>query len=887
VILTGIVGAWLLVLGFGFGGETVSTVVSDFGLAAAALGAALACALTARRESGRSRTFWALLSVSSLWWGAGQLLWPWYDFHLHREIPLPSLADVGYLSSIVFAIAALASVPIGLTTISGRLRTLIDGFMIAAALLVTSWVTILDPVYKANRDATLAAVITLAYPIGDVIVITIALHVLLRARQAHRRAATPLRLLTAGLFAMAVSDSGFAYTTATGSYAPGLLDTGWFVGYVLVALAAIGHRSGESLAPAEGIEATRPLGLLLPYAAVGLAILTTSVEYVRHGYGSGFVFWARTFLIVAMVVRQVLTLRENLGLTKHLESRVVERTTELRASEQRFHALVQHSSDVVTVVDLDGTILYQSDSIQRVFGYEPEALVGLRIGELLDTPHEVQLLEGLWHAAGEAGRTRVVELPVKHSDGRACLAEITITNLRENPHVGGLVLNTRDISERKALEDQLVHEAFHDSLTGLANRALFKERVHSVLQRRGLREIAVLFLDLDGFKEVNDSLGHAAGDQLLVAAAARLRICARAEDTVARLGGDEFALLIEDIANDTEPVKLAERITEAFADPFKVDGKELHVRGSIGIATNRDVEDVDQLLRNADLAMYRAKGSRCGYECYDPGMHSDLVERLQVSSDLRDALEQEQFVLHYQPLLSLTSGTITGVEALVRWQHPERGLVPPNDFIPLAEETGLIRPLGQWLLEEACRQAVEWQREGPLTMSVNISAVQLRQPGFVEDVEGALERTGIDPSTLVLEMTESVLLEHSVENLTTLQRLKETGVQLALDDFGTGYSSLGYLHQFPVDILKIDRSFVMQMGADSSRESELVRTIVRMGEGLKLVTVAEGIEDHHQFLALKRLGCDFGQGFYFARPVPPAEIGVLLGHPVAAFALEP
>jgi EAL domain-containing protein (putative c-di-GMP-specific phosphodiesterase class I) len=329
-------------------------------------------------------------------------------------------------------------------------------------------------------------------------------------------------------------------------------------------------------------------------------------------------------------------------------------------------------------------------------------------------------------------------------------------------------------------------------------------------------------------------------------------------------------------------VKLAERITEAFEDPFMVDGKELHVRGSIGIATNRDVDDVDQLLRNADLAMYRAKGSRCGFECYDPGMHSDLVERLQVSSDLRDALEQEQFVLHYQPLLELATGDVTGVEALVRWQHPERGLVPPNDFIPLAEETGLIRPLGQWLLEEACRQAVEWQRQAPLTMAVNISAVQLRQPGFVEDVKGALERTGIDPATLVLEMTESVLLEHSVENLSTLNRLKETGVQLALDDFGTGYSSLGYLHQFPVDILKIDRSFVMQLGEKTSRESELVRTIVRLGEGLKLKTVAEGIEDHVQYLALKRLGCELGQGFYFARPVPADEITGMLADSAAA-----
>jgi diguanylate cyclase (GGDEF)-like protein/PAS domain S-box-containing protein len=883
LILGGILVVWLLLLGFGLGGETVTTVVSDFGLALAALAAGVACLVVARREERRERRFWIFLGLSGLAWGGGQLLWPWYDFVLHKDVPLPSVADVGYLSSLLFAIAALASVPTGLTTLSARLRTLIDGLMIAAGLLITSWVTILSPVYRANHDATAAAFVTLAYPIGDVIVITLALHVLLRARQAHRRAATPIRLLTLGLLAMAISDSGFAYTTATNSYAAGnVLDSGWFVGYLLVVLAAISHRRGDSLAPVEDGEATRPLGLLLPYAAVALAVGTTTLQHVRHGGSSSdFVFWARTFIITAMVARQVLTVRENLGLTKHLESRVAERTAELQASEQRFHALVQHSSDVVTVVDLDGTVLYQSDSIQRVFGYDPEALVGARIGTLLNDEHEVRLLETLWQMAGDPGRTRVLEIPVRRADGRMCEAEVTITNLRDNPHVGGLVLNTRDISERKMLEEQLVHDAFHDSLTSLANRALFKERVHTVLQRRGLRECAVLFLDLDGFKEVNDSLGHASGDLLLIAAAERLRVCARGEDTVARLGGDEFGLLVEDIAADRDPVKLAERISDAFDEPFSIDGKELHVRASIGIATNRDVDDVDQLLRNADLAMYRAKAARCGYECYDPEMHSDLVERLQMSADLREGLEREQFVLHYQPMLELSTGQITGVEALVRWQHPERGLVPPNDFIPLAEETGLIRPLGQWLLERACEQAVEWQRQGPLSLSVNISACQLRQPGFVEDVQRALEKTGIEPSSLTLEMTESVLLEHSVENLTTLERLKEAGVRLALDDFGTGYSSLGYLHQFPVDVLKIDRSFVMCLGERTSREAELVRTIVRLGEGLSLTTVAEGIEDHHQFMTLKRLGCELGQGFYFARPVPAEQIAPLLGTAVS------
>jgi EAL domain-containing protein (putative c-di-GMP-specific phosphodiesterase class I) len=333
-------------------------------------------------------------------------------------------------------------------------------------------------------------------------------------------------------------------------------------------------------------------------------------------------------------------------------------------------------------------------------------------------------------------------------------------------------------------------------------------------------------------------------------------------------------VLLEDVS-ELDPVDAARRINEALREPFTVDDQELHVRASIGIAVAGDADDTDQLLRNADLAMYRAKTAAAEYECYDPGMHADLVERLQIAADLRQALVAQDFVLHYQPTLALGTGQITGVEVLVRWQHPTRGLLPPGAFIPLAEQTGLIHPLGRWVLQQACIQAVEWQRLCPMTMSVNISACQLRQQEFVEEVRTAIADSGLDPASLILEVTESVLMEHSDENLLALNRLKETGVQLAIDDFGTGYSSLSYLHSFPVDVLKIDRSFVERL-AGRSRESELVQTIVRLGQGLRLTTVAEGIEDHRQFLALKRLGCEFGQGFYFAKPQPAEDIDKLL-----------
>ena len=584
-----------------------------------------------------------------------------------------------------------------------------------------------------------------------------------------------------------------------------------------------------------------------------------------------------------MIVRQLLTILENLSLTRHLEARVDERTTELRASEQRFEALVQHSSDVVTVVDVHGNVTYQTESVQRVFGYTPESLLGQPLTNLLDGAHGALLLETLSQVAAEPYAMRVLELPVRHRDGHVCQAEMTITNLLDNPSVGGLVLNTRDTSERKTLEDQLVHEAFHDSLTSLANRALFTDRVEHALQRRSRESggVAVLFLDLDGFKEVNDSLGHASGDILLTQVADRLRACVWAGDTVARVGGDEFAVLLEGREEKAELV--AARITETLREPFVVEGQELHVRASVGIAVrDPDVEGADQLLRNADLAMYRAKAAGEGsFERYDPDMHADVVERLQLGADLRRALEADE----------LTPPLPADLLARVRPDHGRRG---PGPLAPRRPRGGAARRSSfrsprtaasfgrsaSWVLKEACHQAVAWQeRHGAdprLYVSVNISGRQLKHAELIDDVAAALSASGLPANCLVLEITESVLMEDTEENLAVLGSLREMGVRLAIDDFGTGYSSLSYLHRFPVDMLKIDRSFVDHLRG-ASEDAELVRTIVRLGQSLRMMTVGEGVEDHAQFLTLKRIGCDVAQGFYFARPLPPERFEELLG----------
>jgi diguanylate cyclase (GGDEF)-like protein len=437
------------------------------------------------------------------------------------------------------------------------------------------------------------------------------------------------------------------------------------------------------------------------------------------------------------------------------------------------------------------------------------------------------------------------------------------------------------------LEEQLRHQAFHDVLTGLANRSLFRDRLDHALARasRGGRPTAVLYLDLDDFKSVNDRLGHAEGDRLLVAVGERLRASTRDGDTVARLGGDEFAMIVE----ETDPVEAAQaagRIIEEISRPFDLGERQVAARASIGIAIRMaDGGDADELLRRADIAMYAAKarGGNC-HVTYEPQLYDATVERMELKADLRLALERGELYVAYQPVVELETGAITGSEALMRWQHPERGNIPPADFIPLAEESAAILDLGRWILETACRQTRAWQEETGrtgFTVSVNVSGRQMADPNLVDDVAHILSVSGLDPQSLILEITESVLVLNVEETVATFRALKGLGVLLAIDDFGTGYSSLSYLRQFPVDILKVDRSFVASLdgGTDSIA---LVRSIVSLSSTLRLDTVAEGIETSEQRQVLRGLGAQHGQGYLFARPMGPAELGDVLAHGAAS-----
>ncbi|HEX8002147.1 MAG TPA: EAL domain-containing protein [Mycobacteriales bacterium] len=853
-------------------------VVSDL----ACLGAAVTLAATGlhaalRARTRRRRRHLALLGAAGAAWAVGETLWAVYELLLGRDAPFPSLADVGYLAFVPLVGLATLMLPEAPGDGRGRLRIGLDGLLIGGALLFLSWPTVLGPAYEAGGDTPLAAAIAVLYPVTDVLLATVALSVI--ARLPGRAKAQPL-LLAGGLLGFVVADSAFAVQTMNETYRSGALtDLGWFAGGLLMALSAVAPTV------AAGDEKARPASRSLswlPYVPLGVAASVALWSGFARGGLDGTATVIGASVVVLVVARQVLGVADNARLTRSLAKAM----REAQEREEHFRSLVQESTDVLTICERDGTIRFISPALHQVFGYDFGDLVGTKLAALVH-PEDAARVKTEVAETIATGGSRLIECRYRHADGRWMHVEAVLTNHLGHPSIGGLVFNTRDVSERKALERQLTHQAFHDPLTGLANRALFRDRVAHALQLRARTHstLAVLFLDLDGFKAINDSLGHSVGDALLRSVSGRLRSVVREADTVARLGGDEFAVLLEELEGLHVAQQVATRFIEELHTSFALDGHEVFVGASIGLALAGADDDADEVLRNADLAMYRAKANgknRC--EIFEPDMHAAAIERMAVENDLRHAVVRNELRLHYQPIVDLRDGSLIGVEALLRWEHPTRGLVPPLDFISVAEESGLIVPVGRWVLTEACRQVARWQRESgtPLRLSVNISARQLQAPRLAEHVAKTLRATGLRPADLVLEITESMLVDDADRTIAKLHLLRELGVRLAVDDFGTGYSSLNYLRRLPVNILKIDRSFVKGIGTEAELTS-LTGAIVGIGRDLGLDTVAEGIEEPEQLAALRAMGCAYGQGYLFARPLPPAELaGVIARGTVVA-----
>jgi len=549
-------------------------------------------------------------------------------------------------------------------------------------------------------------------------------------------------------------------------------------------------------------------------------------------------------------------------------------------SEAYFRTLVQDTSDAILIVGDDGRVRYATPSARNIFG--DIRVEGALVWDLVLDSGRAEVVSALSRMRTYVGHGSYYEdWRITRRDKRRVQVQVRCSDLRGDGTVGGLVLTLRDVTAQRQLESELEHRAFHDALTGLPNRLLFQDRAAHALAhaRRDGTTTGVLFVDLDDFKVTNDTMGHGVGDELLAAAGLRLSAVVRESDTVARLGGDEFAVLIEQAAGPAAVEAFAERVVAAFGVPFTLSGGAVITTATVGVATTEDSADVDDLLRHADLALYAAKtAGKRQFRRYQPVLSAGMIRRRELQAALEEALRSSAFTLVYQPVVALGSGEIAGFEALVRWPHPQWGMMQPGQFIEVAEETGHIVPLGSWVLRQAAAEVVTWRgrlpRETPLYVSVNVSARQFRDPGFVEGVRGVLAESGLAPSALMLELTESVLLRRDERIQADLGELKAIGVKLAIDDFGTGYSSLSYLRELPIDVLKIDKSFVDGITVSEQRQA-LVEGIIGIAGTLHLAVIAEGIETEVQRSLLLSMGCQFGQGYLLAMPVPPAQAEAL------------
>lgn len=863
------VAIYVLNLFFHWGGEEHKSLLSNIATLVIYSGPAL-FALRASSQTGipaRARWAWRFISLAHISFIAGTGAWTYFE-NIMGEQPFPSWADAGYLLFYPCMLAGLLLLTEKMRSSEERLKFFLDGGVVMLGGGIVLWHFLLAPIAQADDGDTLKTVLSLAYPIGDLVLLLGISSLLLRGTAVRGRSLVNLLLI--GVSVNFLADFAFGYQSLAGTYESGNpVDAFFALTTIPVMLAAHLHYVIPPVAEHANNYERLSRFFWVPYLAVGVVYIVLLHAAIDNEVDILPIAVMVAGIVTALVIfRQFMFVREN--------ARAYIALTEV---QERIHGIYSASTDAIALADFSGTILEVNDSFVRLTGQGRDEIVGV-MSFYHFVPESYLELSVTPDIAVANGRPVEYEREIVRPDGST--RNVTTTLYAVNGADGtpaAMAVVVRDITDRRLLEQQLTHQALHDPLTGLANRALLSEQVTAARSRSRRRNtnIAVLFMDLDNFKVVNDTLGHAAGDTLLVTVAKRIKGCLRTSDTAARLGGDEFAILLEDITDQDEHLSVADRIMTAVRTPILINGTEASVGASIGIAlSSNSVDSPEDLLRNADVAMYRSKkDGKNRYTVYEDAMHAAVIHRSRIEAELRSAIMNKELAVHYQPIIDLSTRRVVAMEALLRWDHPRKIDIGPAEFIPIAEEADLIRELGGFVLDKAITQAAVWKKTHlsgqPFAMSVNISGRQFMDSGFVDTVADSCHESGYPPNDLILEITESTMLINTGTTVRKLEEIRDLGVKLAIDDFGTGYSSLSYLNKFPIDILKIDRSFIEDINS-GAEGAAMAKAIISMSQTLHFTTIAEGVETAGQVRMLCELGCTWGQGYLISKPLTVGEM---------------